>query len=116
MWATTSFDQLVSYQRRFCIMITAIASGNWENPAIWSTGTIPTLTDDVLIPSGISVTLTNGQARNVTLNGTLSATAVSAPASRRPRQPRRLFLRLQSQNRLCLLPRGDHNLRLYSTD
>jgi hypothetical protein len=34
---------------------TALSSGNWSDPAIWSCGTQPSCGDIVIIPSGISV-------------------------------------------------------------
>ncbi len=38
-------------------VVTAVASGEWNNPAIWSTGTVPTKTVDVEIPEGFTVTI-----------------------------------------------------------
>jgi len=35
--------------------ITAVASGNWSNPLIWSTGLVPAATSNVLIGGGFSV-------------------------------------------------------------
>ncbi len=38
---------------------TAITSGVWENPTIWSCGRVPLCTDNVTIPSGYTVTVTS---------------------------------------------------------
>ncbi|HVS97254.1 MAG TPA: T9SS type A sorting domain-containing protein [Puia sp.] len=37
---------------------TAVATGNWESASTWSRGAVPTTSDDVVIPSGLTVTLT----------------------------------------------------------
>lgn len=37
---------------------TAIASGNWETGANWSTGVAPVLADNVVIPAGFTITIT----------------------------------------------------------
>ncbi|MFN4082948.1 MAG: T9SS type A sorting domain-containing protein [Bacteroidia bacterium] len=61
------------------LSIQAIADGNWGNPAIWNTGTVPTSTDNVTIPSPFTVTLAGGTppyaCNNLTINsgGTLIA-------------------------------------------
>ncbi len=36
--------------------ITAIANGDWTNPATWDAGAVPTGADDVIVPAGITVT------------------------------------------------------------
>ena len=35
----------------------AVASGDWDNPATWLTGSLPTSTDDVIILDGVTVTI-----------------------------------------------------------
>jgi hypothetical protein len=54
--------------------VTAVQSGNWSNPAIWSTGRVPTASDVVYIPAGDTVTVntTGCQALAVANNGTLT--------------------------------------------
>ena len=53
--------------------IVSTASGNWNNEATWSSGTIPTISDNVLIETGHTVTLnTAGYFNNLTTNGTLA--------------------------------------------
>jgi Secretion system C-terminal sorting domain len=59
---------------------TAVASGNWTTPATWDTG-VPLLNDNVIIPSGITVTISANwtiffnifpaYVNNITVNGTL---------------------------------------------
>ena len=46
---------------------TAIVSGNWEDPSIWSCGSVPGNGDDVIIPFGIEVRVTTS---NYTGGGT----------------------------------------------
>lgn len=52
----------------FADSCTAIANGNWENPAIWSCGHVPLAGDSVYISSGDTVTITTP---NLTYNDTL---------------------------------------------
>lgn len=55
---------------------TAVASGNWNAPATWNTGTVPTCTDNIVIGAGINVTVNSAAnvARNITImaGGTLT--------------------------------------------
>lgn len=41
---------------------TAVASGNWSTPSLWSPSGIPANNDDVVIPSGRTVTLKDAAA------------------------------------------------------
>ncbi|MEI6594293.1 MAG: G8 domain-containing protein, partial [Bacteroidota bacterium] len=41
-------------------MFTAITNGNWNNSSTWDAGAVPTSTNDVLIPSPYTVTLSSG--------------------------------------------------------
>jgi hypothetical protein len=55
---SSTFAQLslVSNQNiDFSAAVTTVASGNWSNPAIWSNGTIPSATTDVIINNGHTV-------------------------------------------------------------
>jgi hypothetical protein len=58
-------------------MYTAIATGNWNDPTIWDAGAVPSSSNDVLIPSPYTVTLTTGTNNcknlNITSGGTLTA-------------------------------------------
>ena len=58
-------------------MFTAITNGNWNNSSTWDAGAVPTSTNDVLIPSPYTVTLSSGtnscQNVNITSGGTLTA-------------------------------------------
>jgi len=52
--------------------ITAIGNGSWQNEATWSTRTIPTVTDNVTIPQGITVSLSGVvRAKSITIEGIL---------------------------------------------
>ncbi|MCE4566171.1 HYR domain-containing protein [Maribellus sp. CM-23] len=53
--------------------ITAIASGNWNDPNTWDLGRVPLADDDVVIPSTFTVTLTdNAVCQDITINGVLN--------------------------------------------
>jgi|GEM_PF-1633728 protocatechuate 3,4-dioxygenase beta subunit len=77
-------------QRTFSqITITAVDSGAWNDPTNWSTGTIPTLNDNVIIPvnapSNDTITISipanyTAQCNNLTVNGT-SGTRINFRAS-----------------------------------
>ncbi len=59
--------------------ITAVATGNWSDTATWG-GAIPTATDNVTIPAGITVTedVTAAVAYSLTISGNLVYTATTA--------------------------------------
>lgn len=50
--------------------VTSVASGSWDNPATWSTGAVPTCTQNVAIMAGHTVTVnsTFNEAKNITIN------------------------------------------------
>lgn len=53
--------------------ITALTSGNWEDPTIWSTGTVPGTNDDADVPLGIEVTVaTNANVQYIYDQGTVT--------------------------------------------
>jgi len=51
------------------ISVTSITSGNWNNPAVWSTGAVPTCSDIITITPGTTVTVNSAAnvARSVTV-------------------------------------------------
>ncbi|WP_159950442.1 G8 domain-containing protein [Polaribacter septentrionalilitoris] len=54
--------------------IQAIKNGSWQDTAIWSTGSVPTANDEVLIPKGIKVDLVGViKAKAITIQGVLQA-------------------------------------------
>lgn len=55
------------------IAFTAIASGNWNSPATWNKGVVPTCTDAVTIGAGYNVTVNS--AGNVAKGVTIASTA-----------------------------------------
>lgn len=55
-------------------VIQPLQSGNWNNRAIWPNNTRPSLSDDVLIPEGMTITpFGNCFAKSLTIKGVLSA-------------------------------------------
>jgi hypothetical protein len=53
--------------------ITAINSGNWVDPTIWSSGTVPGTNDDADIPEGFDVTVTtNASVQYIYDDGTVT--------------------------------------------
>ncbi|HEU4497070.1 MAG TPA: G8 domain-containing protein, partial [Flavobacterium sp.] len=59
---------------------TAVASGNWSDPATWSPASVPTAGDNVTIPAGITVTedVTAAAAYSLNISGNLVYTATVA--------------------------------------
>jgi hypothetical protein len=69
---------------------TLLNSGTWETPANWSTGSIPTDADDVIIPGDIVVTINSaaicgsltfgdmGAASSITISGSNSLTIATS--------------------------------------
>lgn len=58
LFATTVSAQLAllsDQQIDFSSAVSTIASGNWSNPAIWSSGVVPNATTDVIISNGHTV-------------------------------------------------------------
>jgi len=54
------------------VNVTAVASGNWSNPAIWGGGALPGVEDTVSIPAGFTVTLNaNVECGGITVAGRL---------------------------------------------
>lgn len=47
---------------------TAVSDGNWNDPATWESGTVPTDGSDVSIQNGVTVTLDGETARLATIN------------------------------------------------
>ena len=64
--------------------ITSVASGNWSAPATWSTGAVPTATDNVQIADGhtVNIDITAPACLNLTVgqgvSGTLTFTSAAA--------------------------------------
>ncbi|MBL7975322.1 MAG: hypothetical protein JNJ85_10440, partial [Candidatus Kapabacteria bacterium] len=56
---------------------TATSSGNWSLTSTWSGGVVPTATDNVTVPSGITVTIDNTTAtsNNLDVSGTVEFAA-----------------------------------------
>ena len=54
--------------------IEAVSNGNWSEPTTWMNNQLPTINDDVIIPSGLTISLnTDTEVRTLTINGTLTA-------------------------------------------
>jgi hypothetical protein len=54
--------------------VTLIASGSWTNPAIWSTGTVPTQYDDVTLSGSYSVCSGGSSVHSLKLDPTYTGT------------------------------------------
>lgn len=52
------------------------SDGDWNTPATWANNTVPTITDNVVIPIGKTVTINNADAfcNNLVVEGTLTST------------------------------------------
>ena len=54
--------------------ISPIGNGSWQDPTIWPGAQIPGNSDDIVIPSGITIDLTgNIDVKSITINGILQA-------------------------------------------
>ncbi len=49
--------------------ITVASSGDWSDPTTWSTGAVPTASDDVVIDSTVTIDIADAEANNVTVSG-----------------------------------------------
>ncbi|WP_412061784.1 T9SS type A sorting domain-containing protein [Rubrivirga sp. IMCC45206] len=49
--------------------ITVANSGDWSDPATWSTGAVPTAADDVVVDSTVTIDIADAVANNVTVTG-----------------------------------------------
>ena|ERR1700744_6321416 len=58
----------------YAATITSTGNGNWNNPAIWSGGVVPTAADNVTISAGntITVNAAGAVAGSITITGTLA--------------------------------------------
>lgn len=77
------FILLFNYQQK-AATCTALANGDWAVAATWSCGQVPTCGDSIVIPAGITVTITSqqnksacGAAMKLTIYGTLKFNAGS---------------------------------------
>jgi FtsP/CotA-like multicopper oxidase with cupredoxin domain len=59
------------------IIATAAANGDWNTPATWSTNAIPTSQDNVVIPTGktITINVANANCKDLNVVGALTSTA-----------------------------------------
>jgi hypothetical protein len=60
--------------------ITSVATGNWSSGSTWSSGSVPSITDDVIISAGNTVTVdaAANTAKTLTVNGSLVYNASTA--------------------------------------
>ncbi len=63
-------------------MNAATSGGNWSSPTTWPSGAVPTASDDVIIPAGVTITIDVADAvcKDLTINGTLIALNTAATA------------------------------------
>ncbi|HOI28699.1 MAG TPA: T9SS type A sorting domain-containing protein [Melioribacteraceae bacterium] len=67
------FTLLVTFSLTTYAQKTSAASGNWNDPATWTGGVVPTAADDVVVAAGHTVTInvTNAECKDVTIDGNL---------------------------------------------
>lgn len=71
--ALTSLSLLLVASIGHAVDITATNSGNWGDPTIWNSGTVPGINDDADIPLGINVTVnTNATVQFIYDDGTVT--------------------------------------------
>jgi hypothetical protein len=51
------------------VTVKSVASGNWSNPAVWSTGAVPKSFDNVLVTAGTTITVDGDESPNGALHG-----------------------------------------------
>ncbi len=63
-------------------MNSVVSGGNWSSAASWPSGAVPTASDDVVIPAGVTVTIdvANAVCKDLIVDGTLVALNTSATA------------------------------------
>ena len=49
--------------------ITVASAGDWSDPATWSTGAVPTASDDVVLDSTVTIDIADAVVNNVTIRG-----------------------------------------------
>ncbi|MGB1074514.1 MAG: G8 domain-containing protein, partial [Flavobacteriales bacterium] len=65
---------LLSFSVALANPVSAVADGHWNNPLTWEDGLVPGSSDQVTIPTGITVELSGTHsAQTLTVNGTLRA-------------------------------------------
>ncbi|ARA94936.1 hypothetical protein AWN76_018425 [Rhodothermaceae bacterium RA] len=69
LWSLAAVFSLVMVGTAQAQITVASDGGNWDDPNTWSTGAVPTASDDVVIDSTVYINIANAEARNVTVKG-----------------------------------------------
>ena len=66
--------EVLTLKSAMATTFTAVQTGNWDDPATWSSTVTPSSTDNVIIPTGFTVTVDAAAfCNNITIDGSLKS-------------------------------------------